>query len=145
MCMLAEFYTRFLNLAENWARLDISTTSPVCLILKHRKMLHFGNQVEKDKHTVKQNWAESELFFHMSPWDIYYAYFLYKHSPLARNTVVPFFFFWWWEIVLLRRILPSSSNHLRTGNFQLAFQKLVAMTKSTIYSLLPYHSHDHRP
>lgn len=23
MCMLAEFYTRFLNLVENWARLDI--------------------------------------------------------------------------------------------------------------------------
>lgn len=52
-----------------------------------------------------------------------------------------FFFFGGEKIVPLRQILPGSSNHLRTGNFQLAFQKLVAMTKSTIYSLVPYHSY----
>lgn len=32
MCTLAEFCTRFLNLVENWARLDIWTMSLVCLI-----------------------------------------------------------------------------------------------------------------
>lgn len=52
-----------------------------------------------------------------------------------------FLFFDGEKIVPLRRILPSSSNHLRIGNFQLAFQKLVAMTKSTIYSSVPYRSY----
>lgn len=56
-----------------------------------------------------------------------------------------FFFFDGEEIVPLRQILPSSSNHLRIGNFQLAFQKLVAMTKSKFIPQSLITATDHRP
>lgn len=49
------------------------------------------------------------------------------------------------EMVPLRQILPSSSNHLRIGNFQLAFQKLVAMTKSKFIPQSLITATDHRP
>lgn len=46
------------------------------------------------------------------------------------------------KIVLLKEAaLTLGTNHLRISNFQLAFQTLVAMTKSTIYSSVPYHSY----
>jgi hypothetical protein len=108
-------------------------------------MLHFGNQVEKNKHILKQSWAESELFFHMSPCDIYYVYFSYKHSPHARNTVVLFFSFWWQENSTVKASLTEQRQPPKDGQFSVGFSKLVAMTKSTIYSLVPYHSYDHRP
>lgn len=76
--------------------------------------------------------------------------FSYKHSrplpprpplEILRYFFFSLFFFGGEKIVPVRQILPGSRNHLRIGNFQLAFQKLVAMTKSTIYSLVPYHSY----
>lgn len=67
--------------------------------------------------------------------------FLLQTQPPMLEILWYIFFLVVRKIVLLRQILPSSNNHLRIGNFQLAFQKLVAMTKSTIYSLVPYHSY----
>lgn len=60
--------------------------------LKHWKMLYFGNQGERNKHTATELGWIGKFFFHMNLWDIYYLYFSYKHSPLARNTVVLFSF-----------------------------------------------------
>lgn len=108
--------------------------------LKHWKMLYFGNQVERNKHTKRELSWIWKLFFHMSLWAIITFTSFTNTAPHARNTVVPFLLDGE-KIVPLRQILPSSSNHLRIGNFQLALQKLVAMTKSTIYSSVPYHSY----
>lgn len=68
------------------------------------------------------------------------ALLLLKTQPPVLE-ILWYFFFDGEGRALLRRILPSSGNRLRTGNFQLAFQMLVAMTKSTIYSSVPYHSY----
>lgn len=69
--------------------------------LKHWKMLYFGNQVERNKHTATELGWIGKFLFHMNLCDIYYLYFSYKHSPRARNTVVlfsfSFSFFWWRE------------------------------------------------
>lgn len=115
--------------------------------LKHRKMLRFGNQVEKNKHTLKQHWAESESDFSICLCEIFITFIsLANTAPMLEILWCLFScFLGWWENSACEAKLARRHNHPRTGDFQWAFQKLAAMTNSTIYSLAPYHGSDRRP
>lgn len=108
---------RWLNfIQDSWIlwKIGHGLTSEQCSwfvwFLKHRKMLRFGNQVEKNKHTLKQNWVESESYFSICLYEIFITFISHTNTaPMLEILWCISFFFCGEKIVLLRQILPCSS------------------------------------